>query len=191
MDTNSRSREDRDITDEDMKKFLSWLDPDGEEAGRKYREIHRCLTGIFVRRGYISAEDMADEAIDRVIRRVARDGSFDGSDHIPYFVQVAYNLHIERQRKKPPATPPPLPDSDRDYEQEDVCLERCLQRIEPDQRELILKYYQDDKRVKIDRRKRLADEIGLAIEELRLKIHRIKAKLRPCVKNCLAQANNL
>jgi DNA-directed RNA polymerase specialized sigma24 family protein len=191
MDKSTRSREVKDITDEEMRKFLSWLDPDSEAAGRKYGEIHRCLTGIFIRRGYINSEEMADEAIDRVIHRVSRDDSFDGEDRIPYFVRVAYNLHIEHQRKKPLAPPPPPMAADDDQELEDFCVERCLQRIEPGQRSLILTYYRDDKRAKIDCRRKLAEESGLAIEELRLKIHRIKAKLRPCIKDCLAQSKNL
>jgi DNA-directed RNA polymerase specialized sigma24 family protein len=191
MNTSSRSRQNRDITDEEMSRFLSWLDPNAEESGRKYREIHRCLSGIFIRRGYVNAEEMADEAIDRVIRRVARDGSYEGEDRIPYFVRVAYNLHIERQRAKPPIPEPVDADVSQDKEQEDLCLDHCLQQIAPDQRDLILTYYQDDRCAKIERRKKLAEELGLAIEELRLKIHRIKAKLRPCVKNCMAQPNIL
>src|SRR5215475_10281818 len=187
MNMNSRSRPGRDITDEDLNKFLSWLDPDGEESGRKYREIHRCLTGIFIRRGYVNAEEMADQAIDRVIHRIARDDSFECADRIPYCVKDAYNLHIERQRKKPLVLESPAVDANPDAEKEDLCLEHCLSQFQPDQRNLILAYYRDDKRAKIDCRKNLAEELGMTIEDLRLKIHRIKAKLRPCVKDCLAQ----
>jgi DNA-directed RNA polymerase specialized sigma24 family protein len=189
-ESHSRIRASNAITDDEINKFLSWLATDKEEAGRKYQDIHRCLTAIFIRRGYADAEEMADEVIDRVIRRVARDNSFDGDDRIPYFVRAAHNLHVERQRKKPPILQPTPPHTDSDPELEDLCLEQCLRHLEPDQRDLILRYYQDDKRAKIQCRKRLAEEIGLTIEDLRLKIHRIKARLRPCLKDCLAQANN-
>lgn len=191
MNTNNPNKRGRDISAEEMNKFLSWLAPDREEAGRKYHEIHQCLTAIFIRRGYAAAEDMADEAINRVIHRVGRDSSFEGEDRIPYFVRVAANLHIERQRTKPPPLPSPPLDTDHDHERADLCLEHCLQQLESDERDLILRYYQDEKRAKIESRRRLAEEFGLALETLRLKIHRIKARLRPCLEDCLAQADNL
>jgi DNA-directed RNA polymerase specialized sigma24 family protein len=185
-----RNRANRNISDAEMKKFMAWLAPTEEEAGRKYQEIHRCLTAIFVRRGYSDAEDLADEAIDRVIRRIARDDSFEGTERIPYFVRVAYYLHLERQSKKRPPPPPPLTDTAEEREQADRCLELCLNHLEPRERELLLQYYRDDKRARIDGHKRLAEEWGLAVEALRLKVHRLKVKLRPCLKNCLAQAEN-
>lgn len=188
-DSGDRDRVARAITDEALNKFLAWLSPDSVEAGQKYREIHACLVAIFIRRGYADAEEMADKTIDRVIRRIARDDSFKGEDYFPYFIRVAYHLHVERQGQKSPVFQPP-PETDDSQELEDLCLERCLQRLGPGERELILQYYQDDKRAKIDRRKRLAEEHGLTVEALRLKIHRIRASLRPCIEECLAKMKN-
>ena len=193
-DTEAQSRRQpragHDLSAAEMDKFLAWLTPVTQDAGRKYQEIHRCLTAIFVRRGYAEAEELADETIDRVIRRVARDDSFDGDERLPYFVRVAYHVHLERQSKRSVLPPPPVTASAEELEAADRCLAHCLKRLEPHQREILLQYYRNDRRAKIDCRKRLAEELGLAVEALRLKIHRLKASLRPCLQNCLAQPEN-
>jgi DNA-directed RNA polymerase specialized sigma24 family protein len=50
-----------------------------------------------------------------------------------------------------------------------------------------LKYYQQEKRAKIDHRKELADRLGIALNTLRMRVHRIKAILQQCVGECLKQ----
>ena len=46
------------------------------------------------------------------------------------------------------------------------CLEVCLEGLPAESRELIVDYYRDDKRDRIDRRKELADRLGLRREVL-------------------------
>ena len=54
------------LSQEAFDRLLAWLDPDRDRAGERYEEIRRKLIGIFLRRGCSTAEDLTDEAINRV-----------------------------------------------------------------------------------------------------------------------------
>jgi DNA-directed RNA polymerase specialized sigma24 family protein len=74
-----------------------------------------------------------------------------------------------------------------DFEPEYRCLERCLERLPRENRYLVERYYQQDKQAKIDHRKLLATELGIAVNALRIRAHRIRLGLRRCVLDCLEQ----
>jgi DNA-directed RNA polymerase specialized sigma24 family protein len=63
-----------------------------------------------------------------------------------------------------------------------------MERLTPDNRNLVLKYYQEEKRARIDHRKRLAEKLGIAVNALRIRAHRIRASLEECVQKCLEEA---
>jgi RNA polymerase sigma factor (sigma-70 family) len=181
-------------TTEAFDQFLSWLDTDRERAGERYEQIRRALVVIFAARGCHIAEELADETINRVIRRVPELAPTYVGDPARYFCAVANNVHLEYRKtlnKQPvtldslplmePVAPPPDPQEERAHE----CLERCLQKLKPEQRELVLQYYQESKQAKIDHRKLLADRLGIAPNALRIRAHRIRYDLQKCLDNCL------
>jgi RNA polymerase sigma factor (sigma-70 family) len=182
------------LTKDAFDKFLSWLDTDREEAGKKYEDIRRHLIIILTCRGCEEAEEMADETINRVIRRAQVMADTYQGEPAPYFVTVAHNLYLEYASKRRtraelppelPQQPEPDPDEDREYD----CLERCVQQLNPANRDLVLRYYQEDKQAKIDHRKELADEIGIALNALRIRAHRIRVTLQQCIDNCLTNSS--
>ena len=65
------------------------------------------------------------------------------------------------------------------------CLEECIKKLTTRNRKLILEYYKDEKGAKIDRRKELADRLGIATNALRIRAHRIRVNLQSCVTDCL------
>lgn len=175
------------LTKESFDALLSWLDPDPEAAARKYELIRTRLIKIFVCRGCGEPEDLADETIDRVARRLKEiEDEFVG-DPARYFYGVANKVHLEYIRRKPAPTPPPPPDSS-EVEREYDCLERCMQKLTSDNRELVLQYYQEEKQAKIDHRKQLADQLGIALNALRIRAYRIRATLLECVQKCVHEA---
>jgi RNA polymerase sigma factor (sigma-70 family) len=167
--------------------LLSWLNPDREEAGRKYEEIRRRLIKIFTCRGCVTPEDLADDAINRVARKVPEIAPSYVGDPALYFLGVAHNVCLEHFRKKPEPDPPLQPDQSEQKEQLDECLERCMQRLTFRNRELILEYYREEKHSKIDHRKELAQRLGIALNALRIQACRIRASLQQCVFECLKQ----
>jgi DNA-directed RNA polymerase specialized sigma24 family protein len=62
-----------------------------------------------------------------------------------------------------------------------------LNELDSAGRELILEYYRDEKREKIDHRKQLADSLGVTLNTLRMRAHRIKKELQQCLGSCLRQ----
>jgi DNA-directed RNA polymerase specialized sigma24 family protein len=95
-------------------------------------------------------------------------------------------LEYLRRKPVPPQPPPPEPEEE-GAEQEYECLRRCIERLPLHNRELVLQYYQDEKRAKIDNRKLLAERLGIALNALRIRAHRIRAALQKCVEECLVQ----
>jgi DNA-directed RNA polymerase specialized sigma24 family protein len=176
------------LTKESFDALLAWLDPERDEAGRKYEGIRLRLIKIFVCRGCREAEDLADETINRVSRKLKEIESTYSGEPARYFYGVANKVHLEYLRRKPvPVLPPPMPVSD-DVEREYACLERCIQNLTPNNRMLVLQYYQEEKKAKIDHRKKLSDQLGIALNALRIRACRIRASLLECVENCLNEA---
>jgi DNA-directed RNA polymerase specialized sigma24 family protein len=171
------------LTQEAFDALLAWLNPEREQAGRRYEDIRRRLVKIFTYRGCQEPEDLADETINRVARKVGELAGTYSGDPALYFYGVANKIHHEslrKNRKTPPYQPPP-PGSEQEYE----CLERCLEAQGARSRELVLQYYQGDKRTKIEHRRELAGRLGIPINALRIRAHRIRAALRDCVTDCL------
>lgn len=166
--------------------FLDWLSVDREQAGKKYEEIRRKLIKIFTCRGCTVAEDLADETINRVTRKVQEIKDTYVGDPAHYFYGVAHNVHLEYLRKRAEAVPPPPPQPSDDIEPEYECLEQCMQTLPPQNRELVLQYYQEEKRAKIDHRRKLAQSLGIELNALRIRAHRIRASLQDCMRQCLA-----
>jgi RNA polymerase sigma factor (sigma-70 family) len=166
--------------------LLYWLHPDREMAGQKYEAIRSRLIKIFVRRGCNWAEELADETINRVIKKLdAIVPTYEG-DPAHYFYAVAHHIFLESVKKKPPPPPAvaePLKEADDEYE----CLEKCLEQLSPESRWLIVEYYQEEKGAKISHRKALAEQLRITPDSLRMRAHRIKATLKACILDCLSR----
>jgi DNA-directed RNA polymerase specialized sigma24 family protein len=176
------------LTQESFDALLAWLDQDREQAGRKYEEIRVRLIRIFTCRGCLEPEDLADETINRVTKRLKDiEADFEG-ERAKYFYGVANKVHQEYLRRPPPPPPPaPPPDSDQ-IELEDECLERCIEKLAAENRFLVVEYYREEKKAKIDHRRQLAEKLGIALNALRIRAYRTRVLLLECVNNCVHEA---
>lgn len=183
-------RKPRLVDQDSFDKLLIWLHTDRELAARKYEDIRRRLITIFTYRGCAEAEDLADETFDRVTCKVREVAETYVGDPALYFYGVAYNVHMEytRSRFSRPSPPPPPPPDEAEQESEPAyeCLEECMQRLARGDRELVLQYYQEDKRAKIENRKQLAARLGIALNALRIRAFKIRQALQKCVLECVA-----
>src|SRR5204863_451821 len=136
--------------------LLAWLDADRERAGEKYEYIRRRLIKIFTCRGRHDAEELADETINRVTLKATEVSKGYVGDPALYFYGVAQKVFLESVRKPHASVPPPAPDKSDEDEREYDCLEQCMGQISPSSRELMLEYYREDKRAKIEHRKEMA-----------------------------------
>ena len=173
------------LTKEAFDALLGWLDPNREVAGEKYEDIRRRLVTIFSCRGCAEPEDLADETINRVTNKLTAIKSGFVGDPSRYFYGVANKVHLEYRRRKPAPEIQPPPAYDENIEKEFDCLERCMQKLTLENRQLVVEYYQDERQAKINHRKGLAEQLGIAINALRIRAFRIRASLQECVTNCL------
>lgn len=174
---------------EDFERLLRWLDPDREKAGEKYEQIRFKLIKIYERRGCIVPDELADETIDRVSKKlpeIADTYTGDKSLYFYGFVKYVYQDYLRRLRRPIPQ-PPPKPVESEEEDQRHECLDECLAKLNEGDRQFILEYFQGDKSDKIKNRKKMAESRKASIEALRMRAHRIKAVLKKCVRDCLAR----
>lgn len=185
------------LTQESFSQLLNWLNPDQEQAAYEYERIRVRLIKLFVCRGCHEADDLADETINRVATKVDQIRRNYSGNPVLYFCGVANNVHHEYLRRKPVASTsdealnrlltadtPASVESDQEYE----CLESCMEHLSDNNRHLVIEYYQEQKRAKIDHRKNLADQLGIGVNALRIRAHRIRLQLQQCVLECLEKS---
>ncbi len=176
------------LSQEAFDDLLDWLDQDREQAGVKYEEIRRRLIKIFTGRACVEAEDLADETINRVTSRLSEIKRGFTGDRARYFFGVANKVYMEYMRRKQPQPPPPSATDSHQIELEYRCLEHCIESLSEDNRYLLLKYYGAEGRSKVDQRKQLAEELGVAPNALRIRAYRIRLGLQECVEKCIERS---
>jgi DNA-directed RNA polymerase specialized sigma24 family protein len=174
-----------DLTREALDRLLHWLDRDRDRAGHRYEQIRSGLIKVFLCRGAVDPEELADETINRVARKVQEIAEGYVGDPALYFYGVAKMVYLEYSRRKPVAPHPPPPDATEETDLRYECLEQCIQTLSAKNRELILAYYEHETGAKIDRRKELADRMGITANALWIRTHRIKKDLQNCMNQCL------
>lgn len=180
------------LNSEGLEALLAALDPDRERAGQQYETIRRKLMRLFEWRGCDAPEDLADETINRVARRMAEGVELRSADPYGYFCGVAHLVYKEVMRRSarersvlesgdwnPPAEEEPS--SDLRLE----CLRHCLSQLSEDQRRLVLVYHQEDNH--IQSRRALSQELRIPMNALRIRVHRLRRRLEECVEECLRQ----
>lgn len=175
----------RDLQQTDFDRLLSWLDPNPDHAGELYEKIRWRLIAVLASRGCRDAEELADETIDRVARRVNDIEANYVGDKSLYFLGVMNNVHHEYLKRPRLSELAPAPDDSSVREQTYLCLDKCIEKLTPHAREIIEQYYAADKRAKINLRKRIAMALGISHSNLRLRALRIRAKLQVCIEQCL------
>jgi DNA-directed RNA polymerase specialized sigma24 family protein len=188
------------LTREEFAKFLAALDPDRTRAAEKYEVLRRKLVKLFEYQKLIHIEELADETIDRLVKRLETEEIH----NISLFAYgVARNICLEARRKKSKYisiqdhynSSEELCAGDPDPEESIItelgnaqtleCLTKCLRSLPLGYHELIIEYYQGEKQVRIKRRKDLARKRGITIEALRCEANKVRDKLRCCVNRCL------
>ncbi len=68
------------------------------------------------------------------------------------------------------------------------CLDQCLEELPADQRRLIVDYYADAQRQRIERRRALAGHLGITMNALAIRAYRIRDTLQSCIERCRRRA---
>lgn len=173
------------LTQDSFDSLLRWLDPDRERAGERYEGIRVSLIKFFAYRGADSPEELADETINRVASKLPSIVESYEGEPAYYFYAVAKRIFLEYSRRPSELALPLTPFlAQQDEEHEDIhnCLDQCLQQLPPNQRELLLNYYN-----RPPNRKEISEKLGIEYNALRVRIHRLRHHLVKCIERCLEQ----
>ena len=173
-----------------LEALLARLDADPVRAAERYRELHRKISRLYEWRGCARADELADETLDRVALKL--EAGLEIRSIESYAGRVAWLVFREivrrEQRQRTALESGDWPVSTAETEPQDDTLRRCfglcLGQLNDGQRQLLLRYYEDKGNAKIENRKRLAEELGLAASALRLRMHRQRQQLESCVGRC-------
>lgn len=184
------------LDERSLKRLLTALDSDPERASERYEALRRRLTRVFAWERQADAESLADQTIDRVARRVNE--GVEVVDVSAYASRVAELILLEARRAghrreaalDAHARLAPPDRSSAAVERRHACLEACLARLEPEQRDLILRYYSADGRARIEQRDALAKAHGIPMGALRNRALRMREKLEECITACLSRRDS-
>ena len=185
------------LTPEAFQRLLDWLDRGANSKGQKYLEMHRCLIAYFDRKNCPAPQELADETINRVARRLEDERAIESEIPAKYCYITARFVFLEhlRGRAKDQRVRNEFPRESRDEMEEQRnreirermldCLDRCAGKLDSRKRELILQYYFGQERVKIENRRALAKALDITMNALSIRACRIRDKLEACVRQCV------
>jgi DNA-directed RNA polymerase specialized sigma24 family protein len=172
--------------------LLSAMDSDRGLAAEKYEAIRTRLLRFFAWQGLATPEDCADETLNIVARRLSEgetiqniSGYCSGVARVVLLEHRRKQLGEEMHRHTLAGDPAGDEDSREDRERDLRALERCLDALQADSREMILAYYCTDGDGLMGNRRNLAKRLGLPLNALRIRAHRVRSQLERCVKQAL------
>lgn len=181
------------LTPENFEKLLSSLNSDRDLAGQELELLWLKMYEFFRARRCHCPEDLADETINRLARKLAE--GEDVHDVMRYSHGLARLIWLEYLRKPdtknvPLEESPVLAFSPMDHlqrKQEDQIYLHCLQQLSEEERTLIIAYWNHEGQVLHEVRETLAKSLGISLVALRIRVTRIKKKLEICLEKCQEQ----
>ena len=165
---------------------MTWLGTGDRELGAlKYETVRAGLVRVLISKGFNDAEDLADETINRVITRLPDIRETYDGEPTRYFHGVARNIIRETGRRKEISAEVSAVSIDPQPTSAELeCLERCLNLLPKDKRDLILDYFVYEGHDKIERHKEMAAELCITEGALRGRVYHIRAHLVNCMRQC-------
>jgi DNA-directed RNA polymerase specialized sigma24 family protein len=191
-------REEEGLTQLAFSRLLEWLDDGVDSQGETYLEMRRRLVMYFDRRNRLSADELADETLNRIGRTLEKT-TITIRPPARYCYVVAkfvlledfrrerQHVALDESRGETSAIGARLARVDDGMaltERRLECLDRCLDELKPEQRELVVDYYRDTRRQKIERRREIAKRLGISMNALGIRACRIRSALETCVETC-------
>ncbi|HET9833423.1 MAG TPA: hypothetical protein VFP91_17005 [Vicinamibacterales bacterium] len=187
------------LTEVAFTRLLTWLDDGTDSDGERYLEARRRLVSYFDRHNRPAPDALADDTLNRICRTLEQSGAIATKPPLRYCYVVARFVLLEDLRRERrhiqfddvrhanAVTSSASADEDDAVavqERRLECLDRCLRKLKPEQQELIVDYYGDARRQRIDRRRGLAARLGITMNALSIRAWRIRTALESCVGAC-------
>jgi RNA polymerase sigma factor (sigma-70 family) len=188
------------LSSEEFEKFLRKLDDDQHQAAEKYLALRERLERFFEWRGCDHPEDLTDIVFDRLIKKIIEGEEIKNAE--AFAVTIAKYVLMENRRtvlkneeldENSRQISSDSEETDGDDEDEIKrlrlrCLDECLAKLPEEKRKLMIGYFDTDEKTMIKTRKSLAENIGINLNSLRIRISRLKTKLEKCTKKCCTES---
>lgn len=185
------SKSEIELNKDEFDNLLAHLDPDRDRAGEKYLTIWRKLVKFFEGRKCLHPEEHADDTMSRIARQLTEGKPIDNISTYAIGVARMIMLEIYSKQKKERlalnqmAASQPDPEDQASDNRRFDCFDICMKELTPEDRELISQYYDEEKYINKENRKRLAEQLGIPLNALRIRAYRIRLKLEVCIDACL------
>ena len=180
-------------TEQSFEKLLASFDSDRDEAGRHYEKVRVKLLRYFEWYKIADADRYVDETLDRVMRKLDEGEAI--TNTMAYINTVASFVRKEAWKRQEQVrkieaeiqrTAVVTHEDEGDENPRQRCFDRCLGNLPIETRILISEYYSEEGSVKIRRRRQMAQRLGIGLNALRLRTHKIRISLETCVKDCVS-----
>jgi DNA-directed RNA polymerase specialized sigma24 family protein len=178
------------LTAEALESLLRFLGPDRWSAAREYEKLRARLLRLFEWRGCPHPEELVDRTFDRAARRLAEDLPVTAGSRYALLAGFALRIYAEacrqeQNRWRALSMRPALGagDSPLDTERRLAALDACLGELDRIARKLLLEYHAagDDGL----QRAQLAEQLGITVNNLRVRAYRLRQSLEGCVRQRL------
>ncbi len=178
----------KNLTSESLNLLLARFSEDERQAAVAYTNLRDSLIRFFALKGDSEPEAAADETLDRTALKVAADTPIDNI--AKYSFGVARLIFLERMRlarKEKNAVEDFYTEREVlfiDAETDDFKFFReCFDRLPTVERTFLQSYFTDAPYEKlIETRRRLTVETGVSINQIRVKVSRLRKRLENCVR---------
>lgn len=176
------------LTGHAFDRLLGFLHADAAEAARKYEQTRRALIKFFESRGCHTPEEQADKTIDRVAKKVEQGMDAYAGEPVLYFHGVARHVLQEYYRRRSGSLAPLLyvPDDSGQAHRRMECMTRCFDSLPEASRSLMVEYCTFEPKRRNELRQRMATRLGISLNTLRIRVHRLREQLDRCVGGCVA-----
>ncbi len=192
MEPLPRKKKDWVLTEQSLRRFLSLLDEDPARAGEQYEILRRKLVRFFEWRGSATPEELTDETLNRLARKIDEGEAIRNlSDYVGGMARFVWLEALKEQERARDAFEDLRAESKYSSPADSArveCFEFCLEGLLSESRTLILDYYRAERSDKIKLRRQLAEKLGVPLNALRIRAHRIRLQLEKCVGDCLEKS---
>lgn len=174
------------LTKEALEQLLSRLDADPEQAGVAYLTLRQQLSNFLRLRGHLAPEDAADEVLDRVAAILATN-HLQVQSVTKFCYGIARNVEKEQIRQQTRLDKAwrdptfffyrrkPQPDLNADFRRQ------CFAQLSAEDQQFLRGYHaESDPEALARHRLALAAELQVTLNQLRLRVHRLRGKLAEC-----------
>src|SRR5262245_17578311 len=179
----------RTLTEEEQALLIARLHPDRELARQIYQELRDKLLIFFECRDCAFPEELADETLYRIASDIWAGAQIADLDRYALSAARSILKDLPPRSARTSSSLEQTQVSSSEEERRRSFLKRCLLDLSPEERDLLIEYYQGKKHDISIHREEMAERLGMSPGGLDLHIHRLREKLASALKTYLGRSS--